>query len=211
MYVICMYVYTYLYICIYTHTYLIVFTCTFYMQTPICRHTHQHTSTHINTRQHTSTHVDTHQHTSTYINAGAMHVLVELLIVSPSHDLVECCVCAIRNLCINSPEHQDELCRCNGMVPLLQLLHLNTKPQVSLRTMTLHLAYLQFFAYSYISTYMPLVFCVCVYILLIHVLYIYVCTCMYLSMYIHAIVALVHQTAGMPGVRGVCLMCLICK
>jgi len=63
-------------------------------------------------------------------HSGAMHVLVELLIVSPSHDLVECCVCAIRNLCINSPEHQDELCRCNGMVPLLQLLHLNTKPQL---------------------------------------------------------------------------------
>lgn len=63
-------------------------------------------------------------------HSGAMYVLVELLIAAPSHELVECCVCAIRNLCINSPEHQDELCRCNGMVPLLQLLHRSTKPQL---------------------------------------------------------------------------------
>ena len=59
-----------------------------------------------------------------------MIVLVEQLTYERSADLVECCVCAIRNLCINSQDHQEELMRCQGMVPLLQLLHCNTRPQL---------------------------------------------------------------------------------
>ena len=44
--------------------------------------------------------------------------------------MIECCVCGIRNLCINSLEHQEDVARCNGMVPLLQLLHPNTKSRL---------------------------------------------------------------------------------
>jgi len=56
---------------------------------------------------------------------------------------------------------------------------------------------------------MPRLLSMCVYILLIHVLYKYVCTCMYLSMYTIAIVALVHQTAGMPAARALSLICSV--
>ena len=39
-------------------------------------------------------------------HAGAMMVLVEVLTRGASENLIECCVCAIRNLCINCVEHQ---------------------------------------------------------------------------------------------------------
>lgn len=56
-------------------------------------------------------------------HAGAVHVLVEELQLQRSPSLLECSLCAIRNLCINSLENQEEISRCNGMIPLLKLLH----------------------------------------------------------------------------------------
>ncbi|EKX39207.1 hypothetical protein GUITHDRAFT_154479 [Guillardia theta CCMP2712] len=43
---------------------------------------------------------------------------------------MECCIVAVRNLCVNSREHQEELHRCNGITPLLELLQADTKPQL---------------------------------------------------------------------------------
>jgi hypothetical protein len=56
-------------------------------------------------------------------HAGAVHVLLEELQLQTSPSLLECSLFAMRNLCINCLENQEELSRCNGMIPLLKLLH----------------------------------------------------------------------------------------
>jgi hypothetical protein len=59
-----------------------------------------------------------------------VQVLVEAVQAQVSASLVECSVCALRNLCINCAENQEELSRQNGMLPLLQLLHSCTRREL---------------------------------------------------------------------------------
>ena len=52
-----------------------------------------------------------------------MHVLVDEIIAQSSESLLECSLCALRNMCVGCVENQEELSRCNGMTPVLKLLH----------------------------------------------------------------------------------------
>lgn len=44
-------------------------------------------------------------------HAGAIQILVDQIRSKISPELMECCIVAVRNLCVNSREHQEELHR----------------------------------------------------------------------------------------------------
>jgi hypothetical protein len=57
-------------------------------------------------------------------HAGSMSVLVEVLARTDSENMIECCVCAIRNLCINCVEHQvpRACCLARARLPVLDVV-----------------------------------------------------------------------------------------